>query len=635
MSAKSFPWRPPLADDWAERLAEIEAVLEEGRAPSYVAVKTLANQQLGMREQLRVERLAKRLQDKKFQDPAFAPLTIGLLGNRTLSYLPGPLAAAGLGRGLLVTSVETHYDSVASFAFSPANCFEDQLDALLVVLDESAFAGKRAILDQEGEDEALAEAENLVASLAAAAREKTGCPAIIATLPGAIPVSSAELATPGTSARFRHRINLLLAEGAIEGRWLLWDQAALAARVGIENWLDPVRYHAAKIPFSIDLCPLAADSIASILASMKGKAARGLILDLDNTLWGGVIGDDGLEGIRLGQNSPEGEAFVAFQEFVMSLRDRGVVLAVCSKNTDEVAREPFREHSEMVIKEEHVAVFQANWSDKASNIRTIAETLSLGLESFVFVDDNPAERERVRQELPLVSTVEVGEEPSFYIERIAQSGLFDHLPLNQEDISRAASYGGRAAAAEIRNKIGNYEDYLSSLEMRMSIEPFDGPGRSRITQLINKSNQFNLTTRRYGEEEVRAMEDDPGLLAWQVRLEDKFAKHGMIGVVIVEKARTEWSVDTWLQSCRVLERGVEQCAMNKLFETAAREGVERITARYIPTDRNGMVSDFYTRLGFEILEENADGSIAYACKVRDYEPHKVFIEVNQSEPVEA
>ncbi|MCV6825415.1 MULTISPECIES: HAD-IIIC family phosphatase [Halocynthiibacter] len=628
MTNCNFPWRPPLAKDWAERLTEIEATLAEERAPDYSTVKTLANQQLGRREQLLVERLAKKLKKAALIDDAFAPMTIGLLGNRTLSYLPDPLAAAGLARGLSISSVEAPYDSVASFAFSPANCFAQSLDAVLVVLNESALASKRPLLDVSAEKEALADAEELFVALASAAKQKTGCPAIFATLPAALQVSSAELATPGSSARFRQRINLLLAEGAIEGKWLLWDQAALASRVGLENWLDPVRYHAAKIPFSLEMCPLAADNIASILAAMKGKSARGLILDLDNTLWGGVIGDDGLAGIKLGQNSPEGEAFVAFQNFVLGLRERGVVLAVCSKNTDEIAREPFREHSEMVIKEDHIAVFQANWSDKATNIKSIAETLSLGLESFVFIDDNAAERERVRQELPLVSTIEVGEDPSFYIERIAQSGQFDHLPLNTEDISRAESYGGRAAAAEIRAKIGNYDDYLTTLEMRMTISPFDDVGRARITQLINKSNQFNLTTRRYGEEDVRAIENDPDQLGWQVRLDDKFAQHGMIGVVIVRQDSKEWMIDTWLQSCRVLERGVEQRVMDSLFEEAAKAGVENIVAQYIPTDRNKMVSSFYSDMGFNVDSENDDGSVDYSCSVQDYEPHRTFIDVS-------
>ncbi|MBX7535962.1 HAD family hydrolase [Qipengyuania sp. GH1] len=630
MIKERFLWRPPLAENWADRLAAVEALLSSGQEPDYIALKTLANQRLGMREHLRMERLAQKVKKQALMPQGFAPITLGLLGSRTLSFLRGPLAAAGLARGLDISALEAPYDSVASYAYSPVDCFGQPLDALLVIIDETAISGQRVILDHEAEKAALAEAAELVMALAAAAREKSGCRAIFATLPGSDQISSSDLATPGSMARFRQRFNLLLADGAQEGKWLLWDQAALADRVGLDAWLDPVRYHAAKTPFSVDACPLAADNIAALLAAMKGKAARGLVLDLDNTLWGGVIGDDGLAGIRLGQNSPEGEAFVAFQNFVLSLRNRGVVLAVCSKNADDIAREPFRAHSEMVIKENHIAVFQANWSDKATNIKTIAETLSLGLESLAFVDDNSAERERVRQELPLVSTIEVGDDPSFFIQRISHSGLFDHLPLNQEDIARAESYGGRAAAAEIRARIGNYENYLTSLSMRMSIAPFNGAGRSRITQLINKSNQFNLTTRRYEEEEVREFEENPEVIGWQVGLEDKFARHGMIGVVIVRKEDTAWTIDSWLQSCRVLERGVEQCVMNALFESAAAAGIEQIRSTYIPTDRNAMVADFYPRLGFPAGDDQTDGSVHYSCAVADYVPHRTFIEIYQA-----
>lgn len=420
----------------------------------------------------------------------------------------------------------------------------------------------------------------------------------------------------------------MLADGAAQGRWLIWDQAALAARVGLERWLDPISFHSAKVPFSIQICPLAADNIAALLAAMKGKAARALVLDLDNTLWGGAIGDDGIAGIVLGQNSAEGEAFVAFQNFVLSLRERGVVLAVCSKNAEAAARAPFRNHPEMVLGEQHFAVFQANWNDKATNISSIAETLNLGLESLAYVDDNPAERERVRQELPLVATIEVGEDPSFFVERVAQSGLFEHLPLNRDDLARANSYEGRAKVAEIRAQIGNYEDYLRSLDMRMTISLFDAIGRPRIVQLINKSNQFNLTTRRYNEEDIRQMQDDPSVFGWQVRLDDKFAQHGIIGVVIVRQRTFEWEIDSWLQSCRVLERGVEQCLMNTLFTEASKASVERIVARYIPTDRNQMVADFYPRLGFERAAHNGDGSIDFFCGVHVYVPHPVFMKTS-------
>ncbi|ASP69161.1 HAD-IIIC family phosphatase [Sinorhizobium meliloti] len=620
-----FPWRPPLEENWAARVAELEAIAAGGEMPDYAATRSVANQQLGPRQQLRIERLGKRL--GKIKGNGFTPIELGLLGNRTLSYLCDPLGAAGLARGLLVSAHEAPYDGVAGFAFSAKNCFERGLDAVLAVLDESTLHGERPLLDRAAEDEAVLEAERIASAIAEAARSKTGCPAIIATLPPCIQLTSADIATPGSIARFRLRVNMMLGDGAAEGRWLMWDQAALASRIGIERWFDPVAYHSAKVPFNVELCPLAADNIASLLAAMTGKSARALVLDLDNTLWGGVIGDDGLAGIRIGQNSAEGEAFVAFQNFVLGLRKRGVVLAVCSKNTDAVAREPFRRHPDMLLKEEHIAVFQANWDDKATNIRAIAEKLGLGLESLAYVDDNPAERERVRRELPLVSTIEVGEDPSFFIDRVAGSGLFDHLPLNSDDLARANSYGGRAAVAEIRARVGNYEEYLKSLEMRMTISPFDEVGRPRIVQLINKSNQFNLTTRRYNEEDVRRMQGDPNFIGWQIRLDDKFAQHGTIGVVIVLKKGSEWEIDTWLQSCRVLERGVEQCLMNSLIEQAVSAGVVSIRGRYIPTERNAMVSDFYPRLGFGLAGANGNGSVDFVCVISQYEPRPVSMNI--------
>lgn len=625
-----FPWRRPLEEGWAARLGQVEAVVDRGGTPDYALTKAIANQQLGTREQLKVERLARRLTATDVDRGGFERFEIGLLGSRTLSYIPSPLRAAGLARGLLVSPFEAPYDSVAGFAFSPANCFGRPLDAVLVILDEGALASEqRSLLDAEAEDESVRRVDALVSSIAEAARSKTRCPAIMATLPPPLQIASADLATPGSSARFRMRVNMLLADGAMRGRWLVWDQAAVAARLGLERWLDPVLYHAAKIPFSLQACGVAADNIAALLAAMRGKTARAVVLDLDNTLWGGVVGDDGVSGLRLGQGSAEGEAFVAFQKFLLELRQRGVVLSVCSKNTDATARQAFREHPEMVLREEHITVFQANWNDKATNIKAVAEKLDLGLESVAFIDDNPAERERVRQELPLVSTIEVGEDPALFVERMARSGLFDHLPLNADDLSRAGSYGGRAEAAEIRTRVGNYEDYLRSLRMRLTIAPFDDVGHPRVVQLINKSNQFNLTTRRYNDEEVRRIQGDPGLTAWQVRLEDRFVQHGMICVVIVRRNATEWDVDTWLQSCRVLERGVEQCVMNTLFEEAATAGVERVRARYIPTGRNGMVADFYPRLGFAVAGRDDDGSVEFACAVADYEPHPVFAEVSR------
>jgi len=311
------------------------------------------------------------------------------------------------------------------------------------------------------------------------------------------------------------------------------------------------------------------------------------------------------------------------------LRDRGIVLAVCSKNTDEIAREPFRSHPEMILREHHIAVFQANWEDKASNVQAIAEALNLGLESLVFVDDNPAERERVRQELPLVCVPEIGSEPAAFPYLISGAGVFEHLVLNADDLGRAQSYEGNARRAELQTKAGNYDEYLQSLRMSLELSHFDELGRARIAQLINKSNQFNLTTRRYDEEDVRRLEADPNVLCWQARLTDTFSAHGMIGVVIVRQKPNEWLIDTWLQSCRVLSRGVEQTLLNELVRLARVAGVERIVGEYVPTARNGMVADFYPRLGFVELEALADGRKRFVCMPAAFIPLKSFIELQR------
>ncbi|HEY1629860.1 MAG TPA: HAD family hydrolase [Rhizomicrobium sp.] len=630
-----LPWRAPLSADWIERWTDADGKVkalakgeEVDQAALAIALRRLANQQLGPREQVKLENLASRLGAVADKMPALRRFKLGLIGNRTLDFLARPLRAAGLARGLLLEVFDAPYDAVASFAYGPSNPFSEKLDAVAVLLDEGAFQLPAGLLDRAAEDAALNDAEAMLRQIAGAVRAKTGGAPLIATLPSYVPrLGSSDIATPGSAVRFAARLNQRIADGALDRSWIAFDMAELASRVGANTWHDPVRFHEAKTTFALTLYPLAADRLCSLIAAMCGKSGRALVLDLDNTLWGGVIGDDGVAGIRLGQNSAEGEAYVAFQRFVHELRKRGIVVAVCSKNNDEIAREPFKTHPEMLLREEHIAVFQANWTDKATNIRTIAETLNLGLESFVFVDDNPAERARVRQELPLVAVPEVGDDPSYFPALVAASGYFDHLVLNAEDLGRAQSYESNARRAEIRATVGNYEEYLASLKMTMAIARFDDVGRARIAQLISKSNQFNLTTKRYNEEDVRALEEDrDNILCWQVRLDDAFSAHGMIAVVVVRKDGAVWNIDTWLQSCRVLERGVEETVMNHLFARAAQEGAKTVKGEYVPSPRNAMVADFYDRMGLERVGET-DGVRRYTRDVADYKPHNSAIAV--------
>jgi FkbH-like protein len=394
-----------------------------------------------------------------------------------------------------------------------------------------------------------------------------------------------------------------------DGQDVLLDVAALSGVVGTANWFSSREWHLAKMPIAMACQPLYADHVCRVLGAMRGKARRCLILDLDNTLWGGVIGDDGLDGIRLGQGDPVGEAHLALQRYALMLHQRGVVLAVCSKNEEAVAREVFRKHPDMLLREEHIAVFQANWVDKAGNIRAIAQELSLGLSSFVFVDDNPAERAIVRQHLPEVAVPELSDDPAQYEQILASAGYFEAITFSQEDAARTGFYRDNARRAELLEQSGDLDAYLASLDMEIHFSPFDAIGRSRIVQLINKSNQFNLTTRRYGAVEIEAMAGDPDLITLQVRLSDRFGDNGMISTVILRPSDESdvWEIDLWLMSCRVLGRRVEDAVLNEISMQVRQRGGRWLKGAFIPTDRNMIVRDHYARLGFEADGQGDDG----------------------------
>jgi FkbH-like protein len=343
-----------------------------------------------------------------------------------------------------------------------------------------------------------------------------------------------------------------------------------------------------------------------------------LILDLDNTVWGGVIGDDGLEGIHVAQGDARGEAHLAVQRLALDLRLRGIVLAVSSKNTDEVAREPFEKHPEMLLKLEHLAVFQANWNDKATNIQAIADELSLGLDSMVFLDDNPVERGLVRKLLPQVRVPELPEDAAYYARTLAAAGYFEAAAFAGEDLKRAGFYQDNAKRANLQKQIGGVDAYLASLDMTITFQPFDATGRARIVQLINKSNQYNLTTRRYTDPEVTEAENDPDVFTLQVRLGDIFGDNGMISVVICRQEEAGvWEIDTWLMSCRVLGRKVEQMVLREVLEHARAAGIEKLSGTYRPTDRNKLVVDHYAKLGFAKVEEHASGFTRWELQVRE------------------
>lgn len=550
----------------------------------------------------------------------YSPLKLGIVASHTVDYLAAALPGTGLRHGLIVELVLAGYGQAAQQLLDPGSDFATQHpDCVLLAFDYRSLGLNNFYLRKSEADEAVSAAINYVSSMATGVRDIIKATCILQTLvPASDPVFGGfDARIAGSPRAMISSFNLRLLQEVARENDLVVDTAFLACKVGLDCWNDARDWHKAKLPAPIDAIPLYADHICRLMGAARGKARKCLVLDLDNTLWGGVIGDDGLDGIALGQNSAVGEAHVALQRFLLDLRRRGVLLAVCSKNEDATARTPFREHPEMVLKEDHIAVFVANWSDKANNLREIAATLNIGTDSLVFLDDNPVERGQVREVLPEVAVPELTEDPADYVGILANAGYFEAIGLSDEDLARADFYYANAERISLQ-KIGNLEEYLRSLEMVAAVSPFNAVGRVRIAQLINKSNQFNLTTRRYSEREVEAFENDLSKFCLQVRLADRFGDNGMISVVIFDKGPAEWNCDTWLMSCRVLGRRVEELVLDIVADAARVAGAKRLTGTYIPTKKNGLVIDHFAKLHFTKTGDLPNGETTWELNLADY-----------------
>lgn len=615
-------WREPRRPDWQEQIRELTTECRAGAIGGGFAdrLRRLAGMRLNDSDFLRMGRLIRLMRKEKRQPAAFRALRALVVSNRTANWFVEHLEVAGLARGLLVEGVDPGFDSVAALAFDPKSALPSgHYDIVLVLLDSAFFLTDLPKLDEDAEADYRARVENDISKIASALSEKAQAPVLFANicLPPDLEQSYADIGLPGTPRRQAGYVNAAIAELARRGELLPFDLEMMAQRIGLYGMIDPVKLHEAKMLFSSDASPLIADSLAASIAAIFGKSGRVLVLDLDNTVWGGVVAEEGLEGIRIGQGNAEGEAFLSLQRYAKALKSRGIALAVCSKNLEAAAKSPFQKHPDMVLREEDFVVFAANFEDKATNLAKIASSLNLDASSLVFVDDNPAERERVRAGLPFVMVPELPEDPGNYVRAIVASGYLEHSPLTREDARRAQAYQARELAKSALDDVGDYDAYLRSLEMELFIAPFDSIGRSRIAQLIQKSNQFNLTTRRYTAQDIARFEAAPDMLCWQVRLRDRFADHGMISVVIARKAAAAWEIDTWLMSCRVLERRVEHEIMRRLATLAEKDGVERLIGRYIPTAKNKLVEEFYSRMGFTEEHRHPTDGVAYRLDLPD------------------
>jgi FkbH-like protein len=405
---------------------------------------------------------------------------------------------------------------------------------------------------------------------------------------------------------------------------LINDVEAVASWIGRRHWFDDRLWDMAKYFCSLDSLPAVAKNLVDVVMCTNGRVIKCVVLDLDNTLWGGVIGDDGLEGIQLNAHG-DGEGFHRFQHYLRGLLKRGIILAVCSKNDIQNALLPFEKHPEMVLRREDIAVFTANWNDKASNIRQIRETLNIGLDSMVFLDDSPFERNLVRELLPEMIVPDLPEDPADYVREIARLNLFETAAFSEEDSLRVALYRQESERKQQQAGFASVEEYLKSLEISIHVARFDPFHMPRIAQLIQRSNQFNLTTRRLGERECESLMNDEGVIPLYAKLADRLGDYGLISVVILQPQNDEMVITDWLMSCRVLARGVEQFLMNGVFQRARELGLARVLGKFIPTAKNGMVQDFFAQFGFTKTEEDAGGQARWVLETNAYRPAPTFL----------
>ena len=560
--------------------------------------------------------------------PADLPaIKVALTGDTATQFLATAIRGTGAERGYQIDLFEAEYNQVERQFLDPSSELY-QTDADFIVLFQSTHKlGEKHSLLSPSQQESLAE-ERLafVASVCEnpmLASKKIIClnyPEIEDTVFG----SYATKVTSSFTYQVR-KLNMGLMD--LSQRYanlFICDIAGLQNKLGRDMMFAPNVYVSTEMVLSIDALPYVASRVMDIICAIKGQFKKCLILDLDNTVWGGVIGDDGLEGIQLGHGLGIGKAFTEFQMWVKKLKQRGVIICVASKNNEETAKEPFEKHPDMVLKLEDIAVFQANWETKVDNIRTIQRILNIGFDSMVFLDDNPFERNIVRENIPGITVPELPQDPGEYLEYLYSLNLFETASYSQADKDRTKQYQVEAQRVSLQKTFSNEADFLKSLDMTSVVSGFNKFNTPRVAQLSQRSNQFNLRTVRYTEADIEALGQNPDVIDLSFTLEDKFGDNGLIAVIIMKKQDEETLfIDTWFMSCRVLKRGMEDFTLNTMVEAAREKGYKRIVGEYLPTPKNKMVENHYPSLGFQKLEGTPTAQ--YVLDVEQYQPRKNYI----------
>ena len=531
------------------------------------------------------------------------PVKIALLGDSSTQLLNQALRGTGYDQGFDLQIWEADFNQVERQVIDP-NSELYAFDPGIVIIYQSSHK----LLSKYGKLEpdryhTLADTElNLIESLVNTLNQRLAANIIYFNY---AEIDDAVFGNYANKAAFsflyqERKLNYTLMEFAAKSSgFYISDLSAMQNRLGKALMFQPAIYINSEMVLSVDVLPEVASKTVDIIAAIHGKFKKCLILDLDNTIWGGIIGDDGLENIQLGSLGI-GKAFTEFQYWIKKLKNRGIIIAVCSKNTESIAKEPFEKHPDMVLRPDDIAVFIANWENKADNIRHIQSILNIGFDSMVFLDDNPFERNLVKESIPELTVPELPEDPAEYLEHLYALNLFETVSFSAADTSRTKQYQNLAKATQIQQTFTNEDDFLKSLDMASLVEPFNPFNTPRVAQLSQRSNQFNLRTVRYNEQDIETLIKSDNYFTFAFTLHDKFGDNGLICMVILKKEAVDvLFIENWLMSCRVLKRGMENFVLNTIAIFAREAGYNSLKGEYLPTAKNEMVKDHYKNLGFE------------------------------------
>lgn len=552
-------------------------------------------------------------------------IKVALLGDTATQFLATSIKGEGILRGYNVELWEAEYNQVELQVMDPfSNMYEFGADYTIVFQSTHKILEKYSMMEPTDQATLADERLGFIRSLCEQVKGRIiyyNYPEINDTVFGSYASKVESSFTYQLSKLNFELLNL----SQRYPNFFVCNLAGLSAKYGRDIMFDSSVYVSTEMILSLDILPYVASHTVDIVAASEGHFKKCLILDLDNTVWGGVVGDDGWENIQVGHGLGIGKAYTEFQQWIKKLKNRGIIIAVCSKNDEDKAKEPFEKNPEMVLKLEDIAVFIANWENKADNICTIQHILNIGFDSMVFLDDNPFERNMVRENIPEITVPELPEDPSEYVEYLYSLNLFETASYSVGDKDRTKQYQVEAKRASLQKHFTNETDFLRSLNMVSEVRGFDKFNIPRIAQLSQRSNQFNLRTVRYTEAEITAIETSSDYVTFSFTLADKLGDNGLISVIILRKQDIETLfIDTWLMSCRVLKRGMEKFVLNTIVEYSRLNGFKRLVGEYLPTLKNGMVEQHYPNLGFERIEKTETAQ--YVLEIEKYKDLECYIE---------